>query len=393
LGFTETKLNPRPNFSKAIFEIMTKLLTLALKVVFLLGFCVAKSSAKPRKDDDGDDDETVRLIFKYNSDHCKSDVARLIGGNLDVDIPYRHIASVTANRRIWRQIEDLPCVLSVDVDYEVSIDEVPNLRGGGGQERHRELVETKPYGIVMVQADKITLPNPTNGGEPIKVCVVDTGYDLGHEDLPFANVDGNSPYGNGEEWDEDGNSHGTHVAGIIGAIGFNEIGVDSVLSDASRFQFFIGKGLKNSGSGTNSGVLAAIDACVNNGAKVVNLSWGSYDNDATTEQAYKEWFDEGVLFIAAAGNSGNADQHYPAAYKHVMAVASVDEDENKSYFQPLTAKWKSPLRGGIYIPLTQVIAMTINRAPVWLRLMWRLWLPWYGRIFPTAQTTRFEMSL
>ena len=63
----------------------------------------------------------------------------------------------------------------------------------------------------------------------IKICVVDTGYDLGHVDLPFDNVTGWEPnipelYPDFGVWDVDLHSkgHGTHSAGIIGAIGGNK---------------------------------------------------------------------------------------------------------------------------------------------------------------------------
>jgi serine protease len=56
----------------------------------------------------------------------------------------------------------------------------------------------------------------------VKICVVDTGYDLGHPDLPITNVTGWDPssasFG---VWNVDGNRHGTHCAGTIGAIGNN----------------------------------------------------------------------------------------------------------------------------------------------------------------------------
>ena len=83
-----------------------------------------------------------------------------------------------------------------------------------------------------------------------QICVLDSGYDLGHEDLPNAShgVDGYSPYQKhyaDQLWDVDGNGHGTHVAGTIGAIGGNGIGVTSVNPDPNKFTFFIGKAFTN----------------------------------------------------------------------------------------------------------------------------------------------------
>jgi serine protease len=73
-------------------------------------------------------------------------------------------------------------------------------------ENHRKLTETVPYGIPMVQADQVSY----NSSNPRTVCIIDSGYDLGHEDLPNTNVNG---YNGNLPWNQDGDGHGTHVAG------------------------------------------------------------------------------------------------------------------------------------------------------------------------------------
>ena len=87
--------------------------------------------------------------------------------------------------------------------------------------------------------------------EPITICVVDTGYDLGHVDLP-TNVTGWDPQSafNQGRWDVDGHGHGTHCAGTIGAIGNNVEGVIGVWDDPNDFRFHIAKGLSDGGSGS-----------------------------------------------------------------------------------------------------------------------------------------------
>ena len=87
--------------------------------------------------------------------------------------------------------------------------------------------------------------------------------------------------------------HGTHCAGTIGAIGNNEIGVTSVNPDPTKFQFFIGKGLSNSGSGSNANVVKAVEACVNAGAKVISMSLGGSGYSSTTDAFYKDQYDKG----------------------------------------------------------------------------------------------------
>merc|ERR1712176_799587 len=205
--------------------------------------------------------------------------------------------------------------------------------------RSRQLVEEEPYGIGMVLEDvawwedKFANSPPTGSS---KVCVVDTGYGNGHEDLPTLdqNADGHNPQSSGE-WYIDGHSHGTHCAGSIGAVGDNNKGVVGVIPGplGDKFSFFIGKGLSDSGSGSTSSVMAAVQACVDNGSNVISMSLGGGSpSDAVNQQYYGHYKDDDVLIIAAAGNGGNSALSYPASYKSVMSVAAVDSNENKAGF-------------------------------------------------------------
>jgi subtilisin family serine protease len=77
----------------------------------------------------------------------------------------------------------------------------------------RQLAESVPYGVERIQADQV---NPGPDANDITVCIVDTGYDYGHEDLPGAGIVSgvdNGVYGSGGKWDEDGHGHGTHCGG------------------------------------------------------------------------------------------------------------------------------------------------------------------------------------
>merc|ERR1719278_1954689 len=201
------------------------------------------------------------------------------------------------------------------------------------------LAEEEPYGIEMVLEDvswwksKFESSPPTGSA---KVCVVDTGYGNGHEDLPTLdeNSDGYNPQSSGE-WYIDGHSHGTHCAGSIGALGDNSKGVVGVIpgSISDKFSFFIGKGLSDSGSGSTTSVMAAVQACVDNGSNVISMSLGGgAPSDTVNQQYYGHYKGDDVLIIAAAGNGGNSALSYPASYKSVMSVAAVDSSENKAGF-------------------------------------------------------------
>merc|ERR1711902_13970 len=95
----------------------------------------------------------------------------------------------------------------------------------------------------------------------------------------------------------------------------------------------IGKALSDSGSGSNSGVLGAVQSCVDNGAKVISLSLGGGGYSSTTDEFYKDLYEnEDILFVAAAGNGGSSSKLYPASYPALMSVAAIDSNQNKASF-------------------------------------------------------------
>merc|ERR1711971_956681 len=228
------------------------------------------------------------------------------------------------------KLENDPNVESIEPDSTVYATELV---------RSRQLAEEEPYGIGMVLEDVSWWKGKFDSNPPAglsKVCVVDTGYGNGHEDLPTLdqNADGHNPQSSGE-WYIDGHSHGTHCGGSIGAVGNNAKGVVGVIPGSlnDKFSFFIGKGLTDNGSGSTSSVMAAVQACVDNGSNVISMSLGGGSpSDTVNQQYYGHYKGDDVLIIAAAGNSGNSALSYPASYKSVMSVAAVDSSENKAGF-------------------------------------------------------------
>lgn len=185
---------------------------------------------------------------------------------------------------------------------EDEIEFSPNLEGEEYADAFhgRSLVQETPYGINMVNVSYVWSKTPVMT-DPIKICVVDTGYDLGHPDLPNGeehnvtgwhqvNSDGSTPF---NVWDVDGHGHGTHCAGTIGAIGTNDVGVTSVNPDPDKFQFIIGKGLSDGGSGSMANVMNAVEECVNSGAKVVSMSLGGSGYSAVDAAFYEDQYDKG----------------------------------------------------------------------------------------------------
>jgi subtilisin family serine protease len=175
-----------------------------------------------------------------------------------------------------------------------------------------------PYGIKMVQADQ--LPDTYAGNR--KVCIIDSGYDLVHEDLNGNNVTGEYDSGTGW-WYTDENHHGTHVAGTIAAIN-NGLGVVGV-NPNKQLKLHIVKVFGADGWAYSSTLATAANKCGAAGANVISMSLGGGRPNKTEQRAFDALQSKGVLSIAAAGNDGNSTMSYPASYNSVMSVAAVDE--------------------------------------------------------------------
>ncbi len=218
----------------------------------------------------------------------------------------------------------------------------------------------------------------TNDGRETIVVVIDTGVQYDHPDLvanmwtnpgnPWENPpkppeipgdgidnDGNDyvddvhgintlalnpdysafGYKEGDPMDDQG--HGTHVAGIIGAKGDNMAGVSGINWSTKIMAL---KFLDADGYGKSSDAITCMEyALAKKGSNrmVINASWGEYEYSTPLYDEIVEAGNEGVLFVAAAGNDGyNADgtPMYPACYNanNIICVGASDEDDLKASF-------------------------------------------------------------
>lgn len=190
--------------------------------------------------------------------------------------------------------------------------------------------ETTPYGISMVQADQLS--DSASGNS--KVCIMDTGYTLGHPDLPNTGITGDDGYGshNTGVWSNDGNGHGTHVAGTIAALGGNNTGVVGV-NPSGQLGLHIVKVFNDQGSWAyGSDLIKAIEQCQQAGANITSMSLGGSGSSIAERNAFSQSYQSGMLHIAAAGNAGNSFLSYPASYDAVVSVAAVNSSESKASF-------------------------------------------------------------
>lgn len=140
----------------------------------------------------------------------------------------------------------------------------------------------------------------TTGDPSVTVAVVDDGFDLAHPDLA-GNILADRDFGDGDfdASQNPGESHGSHVAGTIAAVGNNAVGVSGVAWDAGILAY---KVANSRGELTNAAIIKAFNKAAENGAKVVNASLGGPGIPFSMYRAVAENPD--TLFVVASGNSG-----------------------------------------------------------------------------------------
>lgn len=167
----------------------------------------------------------------------------------------------------------------------------------------------------------------THGSNTVAISVLDTGIDQSHEDLK-AKITKNRNFTNSSTVD-DKYGHGTHVAGSTAAITNNGKGVAGTCPNCVLYN---AKVLGDNGSGAWSWIANGITWSANNGAKVINMSLGGSSGSDTLALAVEDAWSKGVILVAAAGNDGVSDPHYPAYYEKVIAVGATDHNDAKASF-------------------------------------------------------------
>lgn len=250
----------------------------------------------------------------------------------------------------------LPAVPFVPDDRFVSQDGLTWSEGAWGQAFPdlyglRNLRAIEAWNEFDLDGDGVFGPGEPRPGEGVVVAVVDSGIDAAHPDLAASlwvnpgevpanglDDDANGFVDDVNGWDfvgadpviADPHGHGSHVAGSLAAVADNAAGVAGVAPWARLMGV---RGLDASAVGTAANLADAVVYAVDNGADILQNSWGGPVRAGVIVDAFAYADALGVLAVAAAGNS-NADVEgvTPAGIDSVLAVAAVDDQDVRASF-------------------------------------------------------------
>jgi subtilisin family serine protease len=296
---------------------------------------------------------TDRIIVRFSQPTVLASSVGTVKERLADQVYSVTVSPGSDTARTIAALKAMKSVVYAEPDYRVQILKTPNdpsypalwgmnNTGGDGAKTDADIDAPEAWDISV-------------GTGKTLVAVIDTGVDYRHPDLArnmWRNPgevarNGKDDDNNGvvddvfgaDFADQDGdpmdeNGHGTHVAGTIGAIGGNGIGVAGVNWNA---RIMAVRFLDANGSGYLSDAIQALDYAVRMGATLSNNSWGGGKYSQALKDAISKAGAAGHLFVAAAGNNaGDNDRapSYPASYDNlnILSVASTTKTDGLSGF-------------------------------------------------------------
>lgn len=251
---------------------------------------------------------------------------------LAVDIPDEKLNLLSS---IIADLQRIPQVDWVEPNEQISIDPIPAERT---PDINRRFGIDDPglehiWGFEAMKVDalyKLIRSSELQPRQKALIAILDTGVDGQHEDLKghyrsLNAADDNDPKG-----------HGTHCAGIAGAVSNNGLGVASFSLGADFIAITSIKVLNASGMGSQRSIINGMIKAADAGAAVISLSLGGLSNQKR-ERAYQKAVDyahkKGAIVVAAAGNANrNAKNFVPAGVEGVISVSAIDPSLQRAVF-------------------------------------------------------------
>ncbi len=189
------------------------------------------------------------------------------------------------------------------------------------------------WGFEPMDVDQLHRTLSASGARPKKqalIAILDSGVDATHEDLQ------QNYLSTSEEYDSDPLGHGTHCAGIAGAVSNNAIGIASFSPGTGYVRLTSIRVINARGAGTQKAIIDGMIKAVDQGADVISLSLGG-PSSQSKQKAYEDAVEYAgkhhcIVVVAAGNNASNARNISPANVKGVIAVSATDKDNKRATF-------------------------------------------------------------
>jgi hypothetical protein len=275
------------------------------------------------------------LLLRFKPGACEqSKVNTLTSLGLEIvdEIPQIEVLVVSVPQetllRVKSALSHNPMIDFVEENLKISMAETPN---------------DKYYGLQW-HLQKISAPGAwdiTLGQPNVTVAVLDTGVDPDHPDLSAKLLGGYNAYDDSTNVTDDC-CHGTMVAGAVGAVTNNSLGIAAIGWQIPILPIKV----NNPGTGYSTYSLLAkgLTYAADKGAKVASMSWQIFNGTALTSAA-KYFVDKGGLVVAAAGNTGKYEDYMDNPY--IISVAATNSSDGLASFSS-------------YGPYVDVVAPGVN---------------------------------
>ncbi|ASS74287.1 hypothetical protein CIG75_04325 [Tumebacillus algifaecis] len=260
---------------------------------------------------------TANVLVKVKSGKKASNIALKHGVRLGeqlgtgdwyvLEVPSGRLSQTLVKLKRDKELE------AVEVDQQVGI--TGEEQAGIMLTPNDPAFSTQPY-LNLIQAPAAW--DVTTGSSSRTIAIIDTGVDLDHPDLIGKILPGYD-FVNGDSIADDDNGHGTAVAGVAAASSNNLTDITGVDWQAKILPV---KVLNASGAGTYSNVIQGIYYAANNGANVINMSFGG-GASVSLQDAINYAYSKGCIIVAADDSYGGTVM-YPAAYANVVGVTGLN---------------------------------------------------------------------
>jgi serine protease len=270
-----------------------------------------------------------KIIFRVRPGVSQAEVSRILAS--------RGIRGVEANIRTGFQ----RAVLSGNNSLQVAalLNQNPAIEYAEPDYLARaELIPNDPYFIYQWNFSMINmeLAWDLSIGRGVTVAVVDTGVAFENNgvyakapDLAGTLFAPGWDFVNNDAYPDDDNGHGTHITGTIAQTTNNLLGVAGIAYGCTIMPV---KVLDSDSNGLFSNIANGIYYAVNNGAKIINMSFGTYTASVTLQDAVNYAYQNGVSIIASAGNNASSIPHYPSSYPSCVCVSAVRYDKTRPFY-------------------------------------------------------------